>query len=130
MARPTTRYTHPLESPRERRRPLVASLAGMPGISWARAHLLAAHLGVAPDMPLGALHPDAAAGLAALLGAVAHPRHLQRESRTRLVGISARRGLRAALGLPVRGQRTHGGAKTTRRHRMVSSSGGTGRTPR
>lgn len=129
MARPATGYTHLPQSPREQRRPLVVGLTGMPGIGRARARLLAAQLGVAPDMPLGALHPQAAAALTRLLGAVVDPRGLQRESRTRLVAIGARRGLRAAMGLPVRGQRTHGGAKTARRRRAAPLSGALGRAP-
>ena len=129
MARPATGYTHSFESPRAGRRPLVESLADVSGIGRARAHVLAAQLGVAPDMPAAALHPEAAARLAALLGSVADPRALQRESRTRLVSIAARRGLRAAMGLPVRGQRTHGGAKTARRRRGASPSGPARRAP-
>ena len=124
MARPAATLDA-LHSPRLRGRPLVAGLTLLPGVGRARACLLAARLGVSPDMPLGALHPEAAALLARLLGAVGDPREAQRASRGRLLAIAARRGLRAAAGLPVRGQRTHGGAKTARRGRAGPTPGGT-----
>lgn len=111
------------------RRPLVAAMGAVAGVGRARARLLAAQLGVAPDMPQGALHPALATRLAALLGDIADPLALQRASRARLVEIAARRGLRAAMGLPVRGQRTHGGAHTTRRRRRGLPTAPAGRSP-
>lgn len=42
-----------------------------------------------------------------------------RNSKNRLVSIGCYKGFRHSMGLPVRGQRTHGNARTARRQRIM-----------
>jgi small subunit ribosomal protein S13 len=99
--------------------PIRIALRQMYGIGASKAGEICAHMGFSDNCRVGDLN----AGQRDALGQLLRHRYSVENERLsvvgrqarRLVSISSWRGLRLAQGLPCRGQRTHGNARTARR---------------